>query len=234
MPAGKGSQKFTKMEAKIKKILSLERITPSDIEPLNPTEKGRLMKVLSDILNNLKGIERDKFCKKIEQITPDTAKNQLWESNHMRITWAISVLIKEYGRMPTQTELADKTELSRQTIHKHLKEYATHPQHLEQIEQFRFMTSKVLANVFQYAVNGDMGAAKLYFSVMGFMGAAMKEQPINSTLVQNQNNYIQINGTVLSQETLKHLNPEQLNVIETMLKAAIPQPEFLQTGKLEY
>ncbi len=229
MPTGKSSQKFTKLEAKIDKLLTLEHITPSDLEQFNPTEKGHLMKVLSDMINKMKGTERENFYKKIEQITPDTAKNQLWESNHMQITWAISGLMREYGRMPTQTELANKTELSRQTIHKHLKEYATHPQYLEQIEQFRFMTSKVLANVFQYAVNGDMGAAKLYFKVMGVINNG---QPQNGTLVQNQNNYIQINGTVLSQETLKHLNPEQLNVIETMLKAAIPQHEFLQTGKL--
>lgn len=230
MPAGKSLRKFTKMEAEIKKLLTLEQITPSDLEQFSQNEEAHLMKVLSDMVNKMKGTERDKFLKKIEQITPDTAKNQLWESNHMQITWAISGLMQEYGRMPTQTELANKTELSRQTIHKHLKEFATHPLYLEQIEQFRFMTSKVLANVFQYAVNGDMGAAKLYFKVMGFINS---EQPQNGTLVQNQNNYIQINGTVLSQETLKHLNPEQLNVIETMLKAAIPQPEFLQNGKQE-
>jgi len=34
-------------------------------------------------------------------------------------------------------------------------------------------------------------------------------------------------GTVLSQETLKHLNPEQLNTIESKLKTALPQPEVL-------
>jgi len=40
-------------------------------------------------------------------------------------------------------------------------------------------------------------------------------------LIKNQNNYIQINGTVLSQETIKHLNPEQLNSIESILKTAL-------------
>ena len=46
-------------------------------------------------------------------------------------------------------------------------------------------------------------------------------QAPNNTLIQNQNNYIQINGTVLSQETVKHLNPVQLNSIETILKEAL-------------
>ena len=228
MKAKKGLQKFTETETKINKILSLEQITPIDLEQLSEEENNRLNEILTEKFNNLKGVERDKFYKKIEAITTETTKNQLWEYNHNHITWAISTLMQEYGRMPTKTEIATKTELSRQTIHKHLKEYTNHPQYLEQMEQFRFMTSKVLAKVFQFAVNGDTGAAKLYFNVMGFMNNG---QTPNNTLIQNQNNYIQINGTVLSQETIKHLNPEQLNTIETILKTALPQPEVLEIEK---
>ena len=44
----------------------------------------------------------------------------------------------------------------------------------------------------------------------------------NSTLIQNQNNYIQINGTVLSQEVVKNLNPEQLKAIEGIIKTVLP------------
>lgn len=221
----KGLQKFTETETKINKMLFLEQITPSDLEPLSEHEKDRLMVVLTEKFKELKGTERDKFLKKIEPITSETTKNQLWESNHNQITYAISTLMQEYGRMPTKTEIATKTELSRQTIHKHLKEYMSHPQYLQQIEQFRFMTTKVLARVFQFAVNGDIGAAKLYFNVIGNLNGQLS----NNTLIQNQNNYIQINGMVLSQETIKRLNPEQLNNIETILKAALPQPEILNT-----
>ena len=228
MKAKKGLQKFTKTETKINQILSLEQITPKDLEPLSEKESTRLMEILTDRFNMLKGTERDKFYKKIEPIASNTTKNQLWEYNHNQITWAISTLMQEYGRMPTKTEIANKTELSRQTVHKHLKEYATHPQFLGQIEQFKFMTSKVLAKVFQFAVNGDTTAAKLYFNVMGFMNNG---QTPNNTLIQNQNNYIQINGTVLSQETIKHLNPEQLNTIETILKTALPEPKELEIKK---
>lgn len=231
MRAKKSLQKFTETETKINKILSLEQITEKDLESLSEAESSRLMEILTENFNQLKGSERDKFYKKIESITSDTTKNQLWEYNHNQITWAISILMQEYGRMPTKTEIATKTELSRQTVHKHLKEYTSHPQYLGQIEQFRFMTSKVLARIFQFAVNGDIGAAKLYFNVMGFMN---KGQFPNNTLIQNQNNYIQINGTVLSQETIKHLNPEQLNTIETILKTALPKPEALEIDKSKY
>ena len=38
---------------------------------------------------------------------------------------------------------------------------------------------------------------------------------------KTQNNFIQINGRVLSQINIKQLNPEQLNKIETFLKTAL-------------
>ncbi len=231
MKEKRGLQKFTEIEAKINKVLTLERITPSDIKPLSEIEGTRLSEILTERFNKLKGTERDNFYKKIELIITDTTKNQLWEKNHIQITLAISTLMQEYGRMPTKTEIANTTELSRQTIHKHLKEYMNHPLYLGEIEQFRFMTSKVLAKVFQFAINGDTGAAKLYFNIMGFLNNG---QASNNTLIQNQNNYIQINGTVLSQETIKHLNPEQLNTIETILKTALPQPKVLQVEKPKY
>jgi predicted transcriptional regulator len=227
MKPRKTLQKFTDSEARINKVLSIEQITPKDLEPLSDTEKSRLMEILTEQINELKGEERDKFYKKIEPIVSNTTKNQLWEYNHNQITWAISTLMQEYGRMPTKTEIATKVDLSRQTVHKHLKEYTNHPQYLGQIEQFRFMTSKVLAKVFQFAVNGDIGAAKLYFNVMDFLN---KGQTPNNTLIQNQNNYIQINGTVLSQEAIKYLNPEQLNAIETILKTASIENNNIQTN----
>ena len=220
----KGLQKFTESEAKINKILSLEQITRSALEPLSKPEQDRLFAVLTEQLNNSKGIERDKICKKIELFAPEETKNQLWEYNHNQITWAISTLMQDCGRMPTKREIATKTELSRQTVHKHLKEYASNPLYIQEIEQFRFMTSKVLAKVFKFAVNGDMGAAKLYFNVMGNLNNG---QTSNNTLIQTQNNYIQINGTVLSQDNIKRLNPEQLEQMEAIIKTAIPQPETI-------
>ncbi len=220
MPAKKKTlQKFTDIEKKINKLLELEQISYSDYTDFNKDEMKYFQEYIAGKLNTLKGEERDVFLKKFEKVTTDSTRNELWQHNHVKITVAISTLMQEYGRMPAIAELLDNTGLSRQTIHKHLKEYSTHPLYLEQIEQFRFMTSKVLAKMFQFAVNGDVAAAKLFFNVLG---NANGQQAYN-TLIQNQNNYIQINGTVLSQETIKHLNAEQLNTIETILKTALPQ-----------
>jgi hypothetical protein len=138
-----GLQKFTETDAKIKKALSLEQITHKDLEDFSEKESDSLMELLTEKFNELKGAERDRFYQKIEPITGEGTKNQIWESNHNQITWAISALMQEYGRMPTNTEIAIKTELSRQTVHKHIKEYKTHSLFLETREQFEFLSSKV-------------------------------------------------------------------------------------------
>ena len=207
-------QKLT--DKKIKDILELSLITPKDLLIFSEIEKSELLQVINEKFNSLTGTDRDSFYLKIASICHEETKNQLWESNHNKITATISILIEEYGRMPSKVEIAKKTGLSRQTIHKHLKEYKTHPLFLGQMEQFSFMSSKLLAKVFQYAINGDMVAAKLYFNIIGY---ANNVQQKNNTMIQNQNNYIQINGTVLSQETIQQLNAEQLNSIERILKA---------------
>jgi len=219
MKTKKSLQKFTKKTNKVEWLFSLKKVTISELDTLNKTEKEKVFKIMNEKINSLKGIEKERFIEQFIDVWNTTTKNQLWEFNHNQITWAISTLLQEYGRMPSKTEIATKTDLSRQTVHKHFKEYATNPLYLEQIEQFRFMSSKVLAKVFYFAVNGDIGAAKLYFNVMGFINNV---QAPNNTLIQNQNNYIQINGTVLSQDTIKTLSPEQLNSIETILKTTLP------------
>ena len=48
--------------------------------------------------------------------------------------------------MPTKTEIAHKTGISRQTIYKHLKEYKDNPFNTEFEEQFSFMYPKLMAS----------------------------------------------------------------------------------------
>jgi len=215
----KSLQKFTDTQAKIDKLLALDSITYDDLEVLTKEEQKQFGVMLTDTYNSLKGKELDKFYKKIEPIMAKETKNSIWETNHNHITYAISSLMQEYGCMPSKAEIAKETGLSRQTIHKHLQEYATNPLYLEQQEQFRFMTDKVLARVFKYAVNGDVSAAKLFLSMM----TPAQPKQTGKTLIQTQNNYIQINGTVLSQEALQQLSPEQLNNLEVMLQSVLPQ-----------
>lgn len=215
----KGLQKSTESQNKLNSVLALKKITTEDIKEFTTEEREQLSETIQKQFNLLRGEERELFYEKIEAIMVDATKNQLWEHNHTNIMWAISSHIKENNRMPTKAEIASKTELSRQTIHKHLKEYKNSPYYAEYLEQFQMMQSKVMIMVFQYAINGDMKAAKLYLECIGALKTPSPAyHPGNNTLIQNQNNYIQINGKVLSQETVKNLNPQQLDAIEGILK----------------
>ncbi|MBK9632276.1 MAG: hypothetical protein IPO62_14645 [Saprospiraceae bacterium] len=42
-------------------------------------------------------------------------------------------------------------------------------------------------------------------------------QSINKTIIQNQNNYVQVNELVLSQDTIKKMSAEQLEIIEKIV-----------------
>lgn len=214
-------QKFTNEGLKLEDILALDRVTKDAIKDLCKQDREQLGQILTENFNGLKGIERDNFLEKYDDIIEPSTRNQLWENNHSQITWAISNLMQDYGRMPSKTEIATKTDLSRQTVHKHLKGYTDNPIYKQQVEQFKYMASKVLAKVFQFAVNGNMAAAKLYFEIIS---NSKNGQFPSNTIIQTQNNYIQINGLVLSQERIKQLTSEQLNTIEAILKDTLAEP----------
>jgi len=210
----KGLQRLTNSQLKIEKVYNLKQITESDLSILTKSEEIKLFEKLTTALNEAKGEERDKIIEKIDLIAGKEYRNQIWEYNHSTITSAIATLMQEKGRMPAQREIVEKTGLSRPTIHKHIQEYTKHGLYLSEVENFRFMASKVLAKMFQFAVNGDTGAAKIFLKAVG----ALNETGANSTLIQTQNNFIQINGMVIKQETLMQLSPEQIAVIENILK----------------
>ena len=212
----KNLQKLSKTDTKIEKLISLNQITRTDIQPLSKAEKKRFDKVLTERLSKLTDIERDKFLNKIENILSSDTKNQLWESNHIVILNSMSVFMQDYARMPSVVEIAAKTNLSRQTVNKHLDSFKQHPLHKQQIERFKLMSKSVLAKVYQHAMIGNMKAARLYFNVIGMLDNDKSQ----NTQIANQNNYIQINGMVLSQEAVTLLNPEQLNTIAAILKSA--------------
>jgi hypothetical protein len=201
------------VDQKITSLLSQPKITQQDIDVLTAAERKQFEATATKTLAKLKDAGRDSFLDKIDAILPVTTKNNFWEHNHQRIGDAVSAYMQRYGTMPTKNAIAEQTGLSRQTVAKHFKEYNAHPEFAAQTEQFKFMSHTVLANVFKYATNGDIGAARLFLQMVN----PQSKQP-TGTVVNKQNNYIQINNTILSQETLKQLSVEQLNQIENIVK----------------
>jgi DNA-binding phage protein len=216
----KSLQKLTETQRKINLLMKKKKITKADLDNfLTDREKDIWAKQMTEKLSTLKGEERDRFLEQIEEITAQSTKNQLWEANHMSITRAISAYIEDYGKMPGKNQIAETTGLSRTTIHKHLKDYDSHPLYAEEMRKFRFMADRVLSKMFRKAVegSGDTKAARLYFEVLGYLGNSQ------ITTIKTQNNYIQINGKVVSQEIVKKLSPEQLLTIENILNSSVAE-----------
>jgi hypothetical protein len=70
------------------------------------------------------------------------------------------------------------------------------------------MTEKIMAKMFQFALNGDVKAARLYFDMLS--------RDNNSSIV-SQKNYIQVNNLIISEEKLRSLSQDQLEKIEEIL-----------------
>lgn len=196
---------------KIEHLLSLDKITANDVEHLNQAERQQLSETATRTLAQLTGAERDNFLNKIDLIIPASTKNDIWEYNHSLINAAVSRYMGQNGVMPDKSTIARETGLSRQTVAKHFAAYQKHPGHTAQMEQFKLMAPNVLAHVFKHALNGDMRAAKLYLQMVG----TADKQP---AVITEQNNYIQVNNTILSQENLAQLSAEQLNQIENIIR----------------
>jgi hypothetical protein len=205
-------QKFTKTQIKVNRILSMKTITIDVWNSLNKREKSIANSELVKMFNESKGVERDKILSKMESITGEQTKSQIWTINHIRINNSIFKLVQHLNRMPSKDEIAEESGLSRQTIHKHLSEYSEHPLFKEELIQYRFASNSLLSVIYKMAIQGDIKAAKLFFNVVG--NDASPKQTIGT-----QNNYIQINGTILNQDIIKQLTPEKLIQIEEIVKS---------------
>jgi hypothetical protein len=83
--------------------------------------------------------------------------------------------------MPVMKSLEDKTNLSRQTITKHLKEYKESELFKDYKEQYKMLHSKVLDVVYKISMTGDIKACKLFLEATGEMIKA-------STYIDKQQN----------------------------------------------
>lgn len=201
-------QKVTELQKKIEALFKLEKISREDLDGLNKEEWSYFSRTTTEKINNTEGEELDSLLEKVDPILSQHTKNELWENNHRKIIQAISTFIDEYGRMPLNMELVKPVGLSRQTIHKHLKEYKENCLYSDYIGQFEFMTPKLVAKMYQFAIRGDVKAGRLYFEMIGALGKGK---------VKNQTNYIQINNIQISEEKLKTLTEDQLKKVEDVL-----------------
>jgi hypothetical protein len=190
-----GLQKLTVSELKKVKEIQIE-----DFEKLNKDERIELMTYFNDLQLKSKGVEKDKVFKKVWNVLEKDVKNDIWEYNHETILLKMHKHIIDNGRMPLMRDLETSTELSRQTITKHLKEYKESELYSDYKEQYKMLHSKVLDVVYKISMTGDIKACKLFLEATGEMIKA------NTYIDKQQNNHTQNNFSPIVIEIIPPLN----------------------------
>jgi hypothetical protein len=160
-----------------------------------------------------------------DEITPDgpqlpedekTDNEIQWETNHAIIGNFIIQHMQQYGSVPGKTVIAQGTGLNRETVNKHIKALAESPAPQKTFDTFSLMTEHVLSVVLKRAMQGDLRAAKMFLENTRAFNKAALEKPLSQT-----NNFVQINKTVINQQVIQQLTPEQLNQIEQIIASQL-------------
>ena len=192
---------------KFDELLKLEKIERHHLDILNPLEKVDFLKYIHGKIPELHGEELDRY---IEQTSSLLDQNEIWEFNHRKIEVIIERHVKATGAMPSTVDIAAATKLSRLTVRKHLTAINTSPHTIDQTNGIAIMVPRVMGGVLRQALKGDLKASKIY------LDAAHKQKDAPSTVI-NQNNYIQINNTIINQQLIEKLSAEQLKKIELII-----------------
>jgi DNA-binding transcriptional ArsR family regulator len=142
-------------------------ITQEDIARLNLRERELLSYEVSQRLGSIYNPQEYELeAKKYENVLIEKSRNRSWDSNHARIKSTIENLLEERGSMPTITELASITSLSRQTISKHLEQFEMGEYLKEEMQMFNIMFSNLMVVLHQSGKEGNINAIKLYAEIL--------------------------------------------------------------------
>lgn len=202
------------LSEKAQELLKKEQITREDIDQLPEEERRGFCDYLNDELARASDLEKDRMVEKTASLLGLQGMNDIWEENHAAIIGFIHNTLVNTGAMPTKRDVMRHTGLSRPTIDKHLKEYKKHKVYEEQEENLKMLKNTLMTKLYHSACCGNTGAAKLFLEQMGFA----TQTRAGKNIIQNQNNYIQINGIRLSQDEVLKLEPEKLMQLEALLK----------------
>jgi hypothetical protein len=149
-----------------------------------------------------------------ENENPNTLQ---WDINHADITIFIQNHIQTNGSAPSVSLIAQGTGLSRETIYKHLRYMKENRGAENALDTLNMMTEHVIAAVLKKAMRGDPAAQKLYLQTMAKFN--------NQSAGRQQNNYLQINKTIINQQVIQQLKPEQITRLEQFITRELKKGE---------
>ena len=208
---------FSDTQQKLLPLLLSETGINEELDLLDEAEQTELAKMLNEAIEEVNR-EHTRLMALMGQAIRMPSKQLIWENNHLKITKAITGALARTGRMPNQAYIATATGLNRKTVQEHIVKGDDNSIYIEHLRQYTMMAPRVMDIVLNEAVGErSMKAAKMYFDILDKM-----RSPNAPNIFHTQNNYIQINNTVIKQETISHLSPEQLKQIEEMVQKSLP------------
>lgn len=213
-------------------FLRREVLTKEDLETLTKEERGELSRYFTAKMQDptingaLGGEEREKFYQKILPVLPKEMKKYIWENEHETIKAAYYDFLSTHGRTPGVTYLSQQTCYSSSTVERHLREFNDSKEFAQSDALHQLAKTDIMAVIIKQARAGDMKAAKLYFQAMGDI------QTTRPAPVYN-NNYIQINNSILSQSVLSQLPPEALRQLEIVIRQYVPLQDLPQAIEIQ-
>ncbi|GEO12137.1 hypothetical protein SAE01_46330 [Segetibacter aerophilus] len=82
------------------------------------------------------------------------------------------------------------------------------------------MRERLLSHCYKFATNGDMKAARLFLEVTS-------EKRPKTSIRNQQNNFIQVSGTTITEAQLKELTEDQQQQLQRILKGFNIPKEFV-------
>lgn len=158
--------------------------------------KGNLARLLIDRA----ALILDKHLANLASSDGKDLRRQDWENNHATILSAIHNYVLNNNSFPTVNALAKETELSRQTIHEHLREGLAGEFYQEKLKTWETLTDNIFKNLYYQAIqNGSVAASKVLLEHIH----RITQPPANN--IKQQTNYIQINNTKIDEVTIAEL-----------------------------
>lgn len=197
-------------------LMEKPEITKEDLE-MEPEKRKHFAEWANNFLAQHTEEQQSAYLDKLEPAANEETQSSIWDRNHNLIMDYIKDYSEKFNRIPTKTEIAERLGLSRKTITRHLSDYEVNRRCKERQEAESFMLDAVKERVLSSALNGDLRAARLYYDINrnNHEGAG---QGKGHTYINNQHNYLQLNGITLTQELIASLSPVQLAKIEEVLK----------------
>jgi len=209
--SNKGLQKFTDFE---------EIKTEEEFLHLHKTEPTKLAQIQNWLIERVneetkvKG-EIDKYFNRLEKVIAivypneiETCKRMRYKQNQNLIQGYIHNTIIKTRLLPSQTEIASETGLSRVTVAKHLKEGAGAKFFKEEIETYKILTPIVLNALYKIGLEDKNVKA---------LTAFLDYSRDTSGGIRQQNNYIQINNTKIDEATINQLPDATRLQIENLI-----------------